>query len=313
MYCNQCGSGIPESARFCQACGTRVFDHQAERPQMPEPVTKEPFADSHPLSSLEQRGSTWRCASCRRLNRPGALVCSCGQPYGSHEDAVSPLASPKSVSASPRNTAPSIEPFLSIWVRPRATIRRIVDTNPTMHFFALVCLAAFFNSLNQASNRSVGDRMPTWAVLLMAAALSPLAIPLIYLLARLGRWTGAKLGGVASEKEVRAAVAWSNVPMIELSLIVWPLGLVLFGDEIFRTAAPSVDASPPALSVALLLVGVAILMWSSVVGIKCFAEVHRFSAWKAIGAGVMALGVALGLILAVAIVVVIVIALVSGF
>ena len=180
-----------------------------------------------------------------------------------------------------------------------------------MHVFALICLAAFFNGLNQASNRSVGDRMPTWAVLLMAGALSPLAIPLIYLIAGLGRWTGAKLGGVASEKEVRAVLAWSGVPLIELSLVVWPLGLIFFGHELFRSATPRIDASQPTISTVLLSVGIPVVIWSSVVGILSFAEVHRFSTWRATRALIMTGGVFLGLILVVGVVIGVVMMLVS--
>lgn len=312
MFCNQCGSALPDNARFCHACGTRAFNRDASTPRL-ESSPNEAIGVSSPRTSLDQPGSTWRCAACRRLNRPGTALCSCGQPRGSAAEAVVGVAPPTSQSLPRPGASDGFQPFISIWLEPRETIRTIVDTNPHLHVVGLICLSSFFNGLNQASNRSVGDRIPTLAVLLVVAALSPLAIPIAYLAAGVARWTAARLGGVASQKEVRAAVAWSSVPMIELSLVVWPLQLLLFGHENFRSNTPRIDALSPTISVAILSVGVFVLVWSSVVGIKCFSEVNRFSTWKAVRALLMAVGVALAAIIALALMVAVVIMLFQGF
>ena len=226
MFCNQCGSALPDNARFCHACGTRAFNGDTNVAPSLESSPNEAVGVSSPRTSFDQPGSTWRCAACRRLNRPGTALCSCGQPRGSAGDTVPPIAPPTSQSLPLPGATEGFRPFISMWLKPRETIRTIIDTNPHLHVVGLICLSSFFNGLNQASNRSVGDRIPTLAVLLGVAALSPLAIPIAYLAAGVARWTAAKLGGVASEKEVRAVVAWSSVPMIELSLVVWPLQLL---------------------------------------------------------------------------------------
>ncbi len=312
MFCNQCGSALPDNARFCHACGTRAFDRDASVAPRLQASSSEATDVTSSRTSPEQPGSTWRCASCRRLNRPGTALCSCGQRRASVE-AVLPTAPPISQSLPPPATSEGFQPFIAIWLKPRETIRRIIETNTHQHVVGLICLSSFFNGLNQASNRNMGDQIPTWAVLLVVAALSPVAIPIAYLGAGVARWTAAKLGGVASEKEVRAVVAWSSVPMIQLSLIVWPLQLLLFGDENFRSNTPRIDAISPTISAAILSLGLAVLVWSAVVGIKCFAEVNRFSAWKAVRAGLMAVGVALGAIIVVALMVTVVVALFQEF
>jgi len=311
MYCNQCGGALPANARFCHACGSRAFDRDGIDAPKPDPSPSDSIVVTSSRTSSEQPGSTWRCASCRRLNRPGTGLCSCGQPRGSVGDAVLPAA-PATSQSLPLPSAPDFQPFVSIWLKPRETIRRIIETSPHRHVVGLICLSSFFNGLNQASNRSVGDGLPTWAVVLVAAALSPIAVPIAYLGARLAKWTAAKLGGVASEEEVRTVMAWSSVPMTQLSLIVWPLQLLLFGDENFRSATPRIDAMSPTISMAILSVGLAVLVWSSVVGIKCFAEVNRFSAWKAVGSGLMAVGAALGAVIALALIVAAIAALFRG-
>ena len=64
-------------------------------------------------------------------------------------------------SQAPRHTLRSpghvgdTNPFLSIWLEPRATIRKIVETNPHKHFYVLVSLFAFFSTLDRAVERNL--------------------------------------------------------------------------------------------------------------------------------------------------------------
>jgi hypothetical protein len=298
MHCNQCGSDLPDNARFCQQCGTKVVHREAVASQVASPPVDASGGEEQSASSSRPPATTWQCPACRQLNRPGSEVCSCGWAFSSAADTAAPASSPTSGPSSIKHNSVGIDPFLSLWLQPRATIRKIVDSDPSKHVFWLVCVAAFFNCLNQASARSIGDQVPTGALILIGAVLSPLAIPLVYLGAMLGKWTGSKLGGVATREQVRAALAWSGVPVIAWSLLAWPLQLIMFGDEVFQSTTPRMETTGPTVLFGFLLAGVVALIWSSVVGIKCFAEVHRFSAWRAIGASLLGLAVVFGPVIA---------------
>jgi hypothetical protein len=178
-------------------------------------------------------------------------------------------------------------PLLSIFFSPRATIRHVVSTNPEMHLTALLLLAAFLNSVDYFSNRHLGDVMATWVVLVVAAVIAPIAIPFSRIGAWFGEWAGSKLGGVASREEVRAAYAWTSVPVIAAGLVLVPTQMALWGSEYFRAAKPLMAQTNPLVVILLALVAMVAAIWSLVVGFKAFAEVHQFSVWRALGSAAL--------------------------
>jgi hypothetical protein len=245
----------------------------------------------------------WRCPACRQLNFAGQATCKCGFVYGSAAPKNPAKFTPPPLFTAaqsgrqdvrqgmwaPADTADVVDtnPLLSIWLQPRATIRHIVNTDPAMYLAVLLTLAAFFNSLDRASGRSMGDRAPMWLIIVLSLVLSPLAIPLSHLAAMIGRWSGARLGGVATKAEVRATLAWSSVPIIAGGLIFWPIQLALFGDEMFRTETPLIDNANPFLVLGTLALPLVLAVWAIFTAAKTFGEVHRFSAWRSVGSGLL--------------------------
>jgi hypothetical protein len=180
----------------------------------------------------------------------------------------------------------SLSPFLSIWIKPRETIRRIVETNPTQHVILLAMLAGIGQALDRASSRNTGDTIPLIAILGICIILGPIGgIISLYLGGALYRWSGSWLGGKASSEEVRAAFAWSSVPTIFI-LPLWVLELLIFGEEMFTSSTPNINANPLLLTILLgfgvieLVVG----LWAFVVFLQSLGEVHGFSGWRALGA-----------------------------
>lgn len=114
-------------------------------------------------------------------------------------------------------------PWLSIWVKPRRTIRQIVDHNPSQSVYILSGLAGIYRFLNQAAKRTLGDSMSLWEILSLAVLFGFL-IGLLYLFieGELLRWVGNRLGGKGSAIQVRAAIAWSSVPEALLLFLFFP-------------------------------------------------------------------------------------------
>jgi hypothetical protein len=180
----------------------------------------------------------------------------------------------------------TISPFLSIWVKPRETIRNIVATDPTRHVLLLAMLAGVFQALDRAVSRSVGDTLPLVFILAIVIIAGPIGgIFSMYFFGALFRWSGSKLGGRATSEEVRAAYAWASLPTIFL-LPLWIPQLLIFGEEMFTSSMPSVEANP---YLALILFGFGAIellagIWAFIVLLKTLGEVHGFSAWRALGA-----------------------------
>lgn len=181
-------------------------------------------------------------------------------------------------------------PLLSIWTAPRRTIRQIVETDPNLYVVPLIYTSAFFQALDHASARGLGDSISVPGVFVLAGLVSFIAIPVLNFGARFGKWTGSVLGGTGSREAVRAAIAWSTVPSTTWACILWPVQLALFGSALFGESSPQLDEIGPQLAFLTLALGAIFSVWASVVAVKCFAEVHHFSTGRAVAAGLVAIG-----------------------
>lgn len=194
-----------------------------------------------------------------------------------------------------------VDSWFSIWYRPRATIRAIVDTDPRRFVIGLAWFGGALAGLNSQvmlasvdlpSNLPHLPRFGPFGIAMVALFSGLLSVASVYGLGALYRWAGAILGGTATAVEVRAAMVWAQVP--ELYLMVVVILATVLG---FNT--PTVPPSTSLFSVVESIVGV----WVFVISLKCLGEVHRFSAWRALGAillGILAmLGMAIGAIAAI--------------
>jgi len=184
--------------------------------------------------------------------------------------------------------ARGVTPFFSILVRPRRTMRAIIDSNPRRLVLVLAALSGFGSALDNASTSSIGDgnNIPVVAIVALSAVAGSLGgILTLYVGGFVMKWAGRPLGGRATQVEVRAALAWSTVPLI-WALPLWIPELALAGREMFTTATPILAASPlrAVLLVLVVLLEVVLGIWSFVLFLKCLGEVHGFSAWKSLAA-----------------------------
>jgi len=192
--------------------------------------------------------------------------------------------------ALPAPASETLNPWLSIWRQPRATIQQIVDTDLSKHVALFAAGAGFFSSLDRASMRSLGDDYPWLVIVGISAILGPVGgLIFLYLFGALLKWTGRWLGGQAALDGIHAAIGWACWTAICAGL-VWIPELALFGEEMFTTQTPRID-SDPWLAIALVAMSVlelAMGIWIVVIFCKCLGQVQRFSAWKALGNSALA-------------------------
>ena len=177
----------------------------------------------------------------------------------------------------------SITPFFTIWTEPRATIRRIVDTNPTRYVIALAAIGPAVGALSNQWSKALEDTTnlsTLWPieVAFAVAFAAVLGVVSLFISGAILRWSGGLLGGVASRVELRAALAWAQVPAIAAEIIL--LIAVLEGIAIPNAATAAALQIDPAFYKVGVVEGV-LAIWGSIVGVYCLAEVHRFSAWRA--------------------------------
>ena len=189
--------------------------------------------------------------------------------------------------------------WIGILFQPRATIRKIIETQPSKHVILLGALVGIYQFLNNASGNNLGESMPLFAILGLAITAGPIAgIAGVYLGGALFWWTGKLLKGQASPQEVRAAFAWSSVPsVLMLPLVAVEIFIMreaLFSErELILSGSPSVDLFLAILLFAMGLAMIVASIWQLVLLVKCLSEVNGFSAWRALATLLLPVGLLL--------------------
>lgn len=172
--------------------------------------------------------------------------------------------------------------WIDIMLRPRRTIRRIIDENPGKHAYLIAALfgitgeaVTFGDGVTLASGAQYG-----WHLAVVMGALGGL----VYLyfgggLLRLAAWI---LGGEASFKETRTLFAWSSIPILFgniLYRLIDAASLLLMGG-VYAVTPPHPVLDPIAFGVEILAFALGI--WSFVILVMCVAEVHRLGVLRAV-------------------------------
>src|SRR5690606_17549408 len=140
--------------------------------------------------------------------------------------------------------------YHSMWLNPRQTIRRIVGVDPQYHANLLIALAGIAESLDRASTRNLGDKIPFGIVLGSALTMGPGgALIGAWIYSHLIRIAGNWMGGRGVYYEIKAAVAWSSLPSV-IALVLWVPLVMLIGKEMFTEEMPSLVGNIP-LSITL--------------------------------------------------------------
>jgi hypothetical protein len=178
--------------------------------------------------------------------------------------------------------------FLTIWTKPRATIRQIVYIDPTQHVLLLAALAGIGSAFSRAYMRMAPENLGDFTSLL---AISLIAGPIggiigLYFVGAILRMTGSWLGGRADAEDVRAAVAWSYVPTIFYSILFIPAELLLFFMS-SRDTDPFLDVLWLGFDLFDIAAAIGLTVWSFVILINCIAEVHKLSGRRALATVLM--------------------------
>lgn len=170
-----------------------------------------------------------------------------------------------------------MNPWVTIWTQPRATIRHIVETNPKKSFFWLASICSLQSLLFLANYISLGLSYHYFLIILLCVVFSPILGGIwIYFYGWLFYITGKWLGGTAHPIEVRAAFAWSRVPLL-INLCMWIVLLIFTAGHAF------IQYQSLATLIFMSVVAFVSGIWSLILLIQCLKEVHNFSLGFALG------------------------------
>jgi len=196
-------------------------------------------------------------------------------------------------------------PWLSVWVRPRETIRSIVAQNPNRSLWILAFIYGFTSLLNCFQSYPIASHFGMLPVMLISIILAPFwGYAFFSLWSWVVVWVGKLLKGQAHFTNARAAYAWSSVPLLG-NVPLWLL-LVLFYSR-FLFFGMHDQVMPPNVAAALFIILIAKLVfaiWAIVIYLQMLAEVQQFSILRAIANVVLAslvLGIGLALIWSIAV------------
>jgi len=176
-------------------------------------------------------------------------------------------------------------PWLSIWTEPRATIARIIQVNPNRGLWWLAAIYGFSSLLNSFQSVSFGHRIGLLQIFILALVLSPIWGYLGFSI-----WSyfvliaGKLFGGKGSFKEIRAAYAWSCVPLL-FNACLWIVLALCFGNALFMSMpdADPLTQTQVTILVIVLLVRLVTAIWAIVIYVNTLSEVQKFSVLKTIG------------------------------
>jgi signal peptidase I len=161
-------------------------------------------------------------------------------------------------------------PWFTVWFSPRRTIERLVAVRPTYLVWLLTIFGTIASLYSQLSIIDGATSPLDWqlaSALVLAGVL--LGLVWLYLSGLTLSWIGSLLGGKASALHIRAAFAWSSLPII-LGFIIILLIAVVNG----RSAGPLITPDIVPLLVA------AFSSWSLVLFLLMLGRVERFGFWR---------------------------------
>ncbi len=197
---------------------------------------------------------------------------------------------------------PEKSAWLTIWTKPRETIRRIISDNPKQGLWRLATIYGFVSLLSTFQSLSMGSQVGVWFIFIISLIFAPIWGYILFAIwSGVMTWIGRLFRGNGDFQGLRAAYAWSCVPLLVNGLL-WIVMILLFGSALFTAGGTTFHTFPQGMGILLsfLLFGKVIMsIWSLVIYLNAVAEVQQFSILRAIGNVVVSgiiFGIALGLL-----------------
>ena len=171
-----------------------------------------------------------------------------------------------------------LNPWLTIWYKPRATFRSAINNKSMKLAFILAMLMGMIELFDRAIEKNMGHHMSTVAVLVMIIVLGAIVgIVLWFIWSAISYYVGKLLKGKGTIQEMNIAIGISFIPLA-VSGIFYILDIIFLREALF------IDTYLTPFQIVWLLISAffvfILAVWSVFLMVKAIAEVHQFSAWK---------------------------------
>lgn len=177
-----------------------------------------------------------------------------------------------------------LTPFKTIWFAPRATIRVIVSEDAELYGARLIAISAILEAIFRLANRGMGDDLSPLLLLGISFTVAPITGIIGWnLISRLYAKVGSWLGGSAEDYAVRAAMAWSTVPLLPNAFVLI-IEIGVLGQEFFHSTSPTLASNTGLwfLFLGLDVISIILAIWSYIIFFKALSEIFGFSTWRAL-------------------------------
>jgi hypothetical protein len=184
-----------------------------------------------------------------------------------------------------------LNPWLSMWVHPRATIESRIRI-PRKYIWVLAWIYGFSSLLSLCQSFPEVLHIGISAILLWTVILAaPWGYVIFAFWSALVLLAGKIFKGQATFLSVRSAYAWSCVPLIA-NIPIWLILIIFYGNLLFfgLDQGGQVSLPGPSLVLLFLLLSAKLVfsIWSLVVYLQALAEVQGYSMMRSIGTVVLA-------------------------
>jgi signal peptidase I len=179
----------------------------------------------------------------------------------------------------PADSHPPRSPWLSIWFKPGEAIERVISAKSRPTMLILAALGGASGLVAAGFGYGWRAALMDWSHLGIVIAVGFIAgVVSLFFNAFFLKLSGMPLGGHASQAHLRAALAWSLVPLV--------FGLAIcLAAVIGLKLAGAVDSSQPAfraVDVGLTAITTVLGLWTVVITIATVKRIQRFGVWRAI-------------------------------
>ena len=175
------------------------------------------------------------------------------------------------------------KPWLSIWIKPEKTIRKLIGKNSNQH---IRFIAVLFSALNIEQTFTIFHSFGwlselSWKTTLLIIGVGILASFIVinvgsFVLLHIGRW----FSGSAKLEHVRCAILWSSIPAIVAILFWLPTDILMLSkyvdvNSLLLLPVTLLAAISQPIGNILFLVSLGLL-------VRTLAAVHNYSKWRAV-------------------------------
>ncbi len=184
-----------------------------------------------------------------------------------------------------KHEAQTAVPLLSIWLRPRVTVRNLIEKKSYWPAYLFAAISGIVNAFDFVQQNEWGARLePATMIVATIGAGIVTGIGFLLLLALFFQFFGRWLGGKGSFGELSIAVGWAMLPFVGTFVIsiaefsVYGTAFLTGGEALLEAQAANTGFHITMLLLSFVLAVYAIIMLAA--GI---AEAHRISVMQGIG------------------------------